>query len=83
MEPKFELKIFGSNIMLNYHLPQKFKLIKKYKFNHLINTLTLKIFHLKSCSRPTALLVRGLPRHITRFHVFESCYVLAETFKPY
>jgi uncharacterized protein YpbB len=28
------------DIMLNYHLSQKLKLIKKKKFNHLINTLS-------------------------------------------
>jgi hypothetical protein len=40
---KFELKIFGSDTMLNHHLSQKLKLIGRDKFNHLINTLTLCI----------------------------------------
>jgi hypothetical protein len=39
-ESRFELKTFGSDTMLNYHLFQKLKLIRKGKFNHLINTLT-------------------------------------------
>jgi hypothetical protein len=37
---RFELKIFGSDIMFKYHLSQKLKLIGRGKFNHLINTVT-------------------------------------------
>jgi hypothetical protein len=39
-ESMFELRIFDSDIMLNHHLFQKLRLIRKCKFNHLINTLT-------------------------------------------
>jgi hypothetical protein len=42
MESRFELRTFGSDTMLNYHLSQKLKLIGRGKFNHLINTLTYK-----------------------------------------
>jgi hypothetical protein len=40
MESRFELKIFGSDTMLNHHLSQKLKLIGRGKFKHLINTVT-------------------------------------------
>jgi hypothetical protein len=36
MESRFDIKIFDSDIMLNQQLSPKFKLIEKYKFNHLI-----------------------------------------------
>jgi hypothetical protein len=36
---RFELRTFGSDTMLN-HLSPKLKLIRRGKFNHLINTLT-------------------------------------------
>jgi hypothetical protein len=32
-----------SDIRLNYHLFQKLKVIEKYKFNHLINILTVQL----------------------------------------
>jgi hypothetical protein len=41
IELKFELKTFDSDTKLNYHLFQKFKLIRKSKFNGLINILPL------------------------------------------
>jgi len=41
MESRFELKIFGSDTVLNRHLFQKFKFIGRDKFNHLINTSTV------------------------------------------
>jgi hypothetical protein len=44
-EPRFELKTFDSDIMLNHHLSQKLKLIERDKFNHLINTLTVCAFN--------------------------------------
>jgi hypothetical protein len=34
-------KLMTSLLLLNYQLSQKFKLIERSKFNHLINTLTL------------------------------------------
>lgn len=37
MESRIELKIFSSDIMLNYHLYQKFKHIEISKFINLIN----------------------------------------------
>ena len=40
-ESRFELKTFDFYIMLNYHLSQKFKLIKRNRFNYLIITLTI------------------------------------------
>jgi hypothetical protein len=40
-ESRFELKTFDTDIILNFHLSQKFKLIQRGKFNYLINTLTL------------------------------------------
>jgi hypothetical protein len=43
MESRSELKTFGFDTILNYHLSQKLKLIERGKFNHLINTLTLSI----------------------------------------
>jgi hypothetical protein len=45
MELRFNPMTFGSNIMLNYQLFQKFKLIGRDKFNHLIITLTQTIKH--------------------------------------
>jgi hypothetical protein len=36
MELRFDPMTFGSDTMLNYHLSQKFKLIRRGKFNHLI-----------------------------------------------
>jgi hypothetical protein len=39
-ESRFELRTFGSDTKLNHHLSQKFKLIGRGKFDHLINTLT-------------------------------------------
>ena len=39
----FNSRTFGSNSMLNHHLSQKVKLIRRGKFNNLINTLTVKI----------------------------------------
>lgn len=39
-ESRIELKTFGSNTILNCHLYQKFKLIRRDKFNYLIDTLT-------------------------------------------
>jgi hypothetical protein len=41
-ESKFKLMTSGSNIMLNYHLFQKLKLIRNCEFNHLINILIKK-----------------------------------------
>jgi hypothetical protein len=41
IEIRFELRIFGSDIMFNHYLYKKLKFIKKGKFNHLINTLTV------------------------------------------
>jgi hypothetical protein len=41
MNIMFEFKTFGFEIMLNCHLSQKFKLIKRGECNHLINILTL------------------------------------------
>ena len=41
MESMFGLKIFDFDIILNYYLFSKFKLIRKGKYNHLINTLTV------------------------------------------
>jgi hypothetical protein len=35
----FEFKTFSYDIRLNHHLFLKIKLIKNYKFNHLINAL--------------------------------------------
>jgi hypothetical protein len=43
IESSFELRTFGSDIMLNHQLCQKLKLIEIGKFNHLINTLTLPL----------------------------------------
>jgi hypothetical protein len=43
MESSFELRTFGSDTKLNYHLSQKFKLIGRGKFNHLINTLIVPL----------------------------------------
>lgn len=43
MEWEFELMTSDSNIMFNHHLSEKFKLIKKNEFNHLIYVLTSKI----------------------------------------
>ena len=40
MELRFNFKIFGSNTLLNYHFFQQFKLVKRDKFNNLINILT-------------------------------------------
>jgi hypothetical protein len=40
MKLRFELMTFGSNTLLNHHLFQKFKLIGRDKFNHLINILS-------------------------------------------
>ena len=37
---RFNPMTFGSDTMLNYQLSQKFKLIGRGKFNHLIITLT-------------------------------------------
>ena len=47
MESRFELKTFVFDTMLNHHLFQKFKLIGKNKFNHLINSFTLHLMSLK------------------------------------
>jgi hypothetical protein len=41
MKSRFELMTFGFDTMLNHHLPQRFKLIRRDEFNHLINILTL------------------------------------------
>jgi hypothetical protein len=50
-ESRLELRTFGSNTMLNYHLSQKLKLIGRDKFNHLINTLTIgNIYRLDPCN---------------------------------
>ena len=41
MESRFELRIFDLNIMLNYNLSKKLKLIiRRDKFNHIISSLT-------------------------------------------
>jgi len=53
MNLRFELKTFGSDTMLNYHLSQKFKFIGRSKFNYLINTLTFFLFLFNSNSTPT------------------------------
>jgi hypothetical protein len=37
-ESMFELRIFGSDTLVNHYLSQKLKLIERFKFNHLINT---------------------------------------------
>ena len=42
-ESMFDPMIFGFNIMLNYQLSHKFKLIRIGKFNNLIITLILLI----------------------------------------
>jgi hypothetical protein len=39
-ESRFEPKTFDFNAILNHQLSQKLKLIRNYKFNYLINTLT-------------------------------------------
>jgi hypothetical protein len=44
---RFEFRTFVSNTMLNYHSSQKFKLIGRGKFNHLINTLTSNLLSSK------------------------------------
>ena len=44
MKSRFEPMTFGYDIMLNYQLFQKLKLIGRGKFNHLTITLTLIIF---------------------------------------
>jgi hypothetical protein len=40
VETEFELMTFGSDIMLNYNLFEKLKLIGRGKFNNLINNST-------------------------------------------
>jgi len=47
-ESRFELKTFGSDTILNYHLSQKLKLIGIGKFNHLINTLNCLFWLLRA-----------------------------------
>jgi hypothetical protein len=47
MESRFELRTFGFDTMLDYHLSQKLKLIGRGKFNHLINTLTRGYIYIK------------------------------------
>jgi hypothetical protein len=42
-ELRFEQRTFGSDIMLNYQLSQKLKLLGRSKFNHLIITLMVTI----------------------------------------
>ena len=37
---RFDPKTFDSDVMLNHHLSQKYKLIGRETFNHLIITLT-------------------------------------------
>jgi hypothetical protein len=37
----FEIRTICSDIMTNYRLSQKFKLIKNNKFNHLIDIVTM------------------------------------------
>jgi hypothetical protein len=46
-ESRFKLETFCSDTMLNHHLSQKLKLIRRVKFNYLIDTLknTTKIAH--------------------------------------
>jgi hypothetical protein len=41
IEIMFERNTFNSDIILNYYLFQKFKLIKRDKFNYLTNILTI------------------------------------------
>jgi hypothetical protein len=41
MKLRFDSMTFGSDIMLNYQLSQKLKLIGKCEFNHLIISLTM------------------------------------------
>jgi hypothetical protein len=43
IELGFELMTSRSDIMLNHHLSQKLKLIRRNEYNHLINTLTIYI----------------------------------------
>jgi hypothetical protein len=44
-ESRFDHRTFGSNIMLNYQLSQKLKLIGKGKFNHLTSLVfPIKLF---------------------------------------
>jgi hypothetical protein len=40
MESMLNFRTFGSDIMFNYHFFQQLKLIKRDKFNNLINILT-------------------------------------------
>ena len=48
LEPGIELRISCSNIMLNYRLSQKLKLLGNDEFNHLTINLTYAI-NLYSC----------------------------------
>jgi hypothetical protein len=43
VESGFELMTSGFDIMLNHHLSQKFKLIGRDKFNHLIYILIFSL----------------------------------------
>jgi hypothetical protein len=40
-ESRFNFMTFDSDIMLNYQLSQKFKLVGRDKFNYIIITLTI------------------------------------------
>jgi hypothetical protein len=44
VKSRFELIALDFDTMLNHHLSQKFKLIGKDEFNHLINILTIIIY---------------------------------------
>ena len=44
-ESRFDPITFSFDIMINYHLSQKLKLIGRNKFNHLTITLTVPSFN--------------------------------------